>query len=407
MRVLNPYACGLDIHKDTIVGCVVTPIAKEIRTFGTMTKDLLHLLDWIKGHNCTVVAMESTGVYWKPIYNVLECTDLDLMIVNAQHIKAVPGRKTDVKDAEWICDLLRHGLLRGSFIPSREQRELRELVRYRRSLVEERTREVNRLQKVLEGANIKLGSVASSVVGVSGRLMIEAMISGETDAASLAKLAKGKLKEKRDQLEYALMGVVGPHQKLMWELQLKHLDFIDEQIKVLDEEISKRLDPFEEDLLRIMTIPGVGRRTAEHLVAELGLDMSRFPSADHVASWAGMTPGHKESAGKKKSAKMRKGNKYLRSTLVETGHAIGRKKDSNFLTSKYHRLASRKGKNRAAVAIGHGVIKIVYHILKNKEAYQELGADYFDKRREETLVRRAVKKLKTLGYEVDLQKSSA
>jgi transposase len=407
MRVLNPYACGLDIHKDTIVGCVVTPIAKEIRTFGTMTKDLLHLLDWIKGHNCTVVAMESTGVYWKPVYNVLECTDLDLMIVNAQHIKAVPGRKTDVKDAEWICDLLRHGLLRGSFIPSREQRELRELVRYRRSLVEERTREVNRLQKVLEGANIKLGSVASSVVGVSGRLMIEAMISGETDAASLAKLAKGKLKEKRDQLEYALMGVVGPHQQLMWELQLKHLDFIDEQIKVLDEEVSKRLAPFEEDLLRIMTIPGVGRRTAEHLVAELGLDMSRFPSADHVASWAGMTPGHKESAGKKKSTKMRKGNKYLRSTLVETGHAIGRKKDSNFLTSKYHRLASRKGKNRAAVAIGHGVIKIVYHILKNKEAYQELGADYFDKRREETLVRRAVKKLKTLGYEVDLQKSSA
>lgn len=372
-----------------------------------MTKDLLHLLDWIKGHRCTVVAMESTGVYWKPVYNVLECTDLNLMIVNAQHIKAVPGRKTDVKDAEWICDLLCHGLLKGSFIPSRDQRELRELVRYRRSLVEERTREVNRLQKVLEGANIKLGSVASSVVGVSGRLMIEAMIAGETDAASLAKLAKGKLKEKRDQLEYALMGVVGPHQQLMWELQLKHLDFIDEQIKVLDQEVSKRLSPFEEDLLRIMTIPGVGRRTAEHLVAELGLDMSRFPSADHAASWAGMTPGHKESAGKKKSAKMRKGNKYLRSTLIETGHAIGRKKDSNFLTSKYHRLASRKGKNRAAVAIGHGVIKIVYHILKNKETYQELGADYFDKRREETLVRRAVKKLKTLGYEVDLQKPSA
>lgn len=407
MKVLNPYSCGLDIHKDTIVGCVVTPIAKEIRTFGTMTKDLLHLLDWIKGHSCTVVAMESTGVYWKPIYNVLECSDLDLMIVNAQHIKAVPGRKTDVKDAEWICNLLRHGLLRGSFIPSREQRELRELVRYRRSLVEERTREVNRLQKVLEGANIKLGSVASSVVGVSGRLMIEAMIDGETDSASLSKLAKGKLKEKRDQLEYALMGIVGPHQKLMWKLQLKHLDFIDEQIKVLDQEVLKRLAPFEEDLLRIMTIPGVGRRTAEHLVAELGLDMDRFPSADHAASWSGMTPGHNESAGKKKSAKVRKGNKYLRSTLVETGHAIGRKKEANFLTSKYHRLASRKGKNRAAVAIGHGVIKIVYHILKNKETYQELGPDYFDKRREETLVKRAVKKLKTLGYEVDLQKTSA
>lgn len=407
MKVMVPYACGLDIHKDKIVGCIITPTKKEIRTFGTMTHDLLHLLDWIKGHHCTDVAMESTSVYWKPVYNVLECVDLNLLIVNAQHIKAVPGRKTDVKDAEWIADLLRHGLLKASFIPSRDQRELRELVRYRRSLVEERTREVNRLQKVLEGANIKLGSVASSVVGVSGRMMIEAMINGETDPAKLAQLAQGNLKKKKDQLEYALMGIIGPHQQLMWELQLKHLDFIDEQIKCLDKEVEKRLSIHDEDIELLMTIPGVGRRSAEHLLAELGTNMDRFPSGDHMASWAGMTPGHRESAGKKKPAKTRKGNKYLRSTLVEVGHCIGRKKEPNFLTSKYHRIASRRGKNRAAIAIGHAVIKIVYHLLKKRETYQDLGADYFDKRREETLVRRAVKKLKTLGYEVDLQKTSA
>lgn len=305
MRVLVEYACGLDIHKDSIVGCVITPTSKEIRTFETMTHDLLNLLDWSKGHHCTDVAMESTGVYWKPVYNLLECVDLNLFVVNAQHIKAVPGRKTDVKDAEWIADLLRHGLLSGSYIPSRDQRELRELVRYRRSLVEERTREVNRLQKVLEGANIKLGSVASSVVGVSSRLMIEAMISGEKDPAKLAQLAKGRLKEKKDQLEYALTGIIGPHQQLMWELQLKHLDFIDEQIERLDEEVARQLSPTEEDIERIMTIPGVGRRSAEHLIAEIGTNMGRFPSADHLASWAGMTPGHNESAGKKKPSKIR------------------------------------------------------------------------------------------------------
>ncbi|MFT4417323.1 IS110 family transposase [Fredinandcohnia humi] len=407
MRVMVEYACGLDIHKDSIVGCVLTPTTKEIRTFGTMTHDLLNLLDWIKGHHCTDVAMESAGVYWKPVYNVLECVNLNLLVVNAQHIKAVPGRKTDVKDAEWIADLLRHGLLKSSFIPSRDQRELRELVRYRRSLIEERTREVNRLQKVLEGANIKLGSVASSVVGVSSRMMIEAMISGETDPAKLAQLALGRLKEKKDQLEYALTGIIGHHQQLMWELQLKHLDFLDEQIERLDEEVAKRLSPSEEDIKRIMTIPGIGRRSAEHLIAEIGTNMDRFPSAEHIASWAGMTPGHNESAGKKKSAKTRKGNKYLRSTLIEVGHAIGRKKkEPNFLTSKYHRIASRRGKNRAAVAVGHAILKIIYHLLKKKETYQDLGADYFDKRREETLVRRAIKKLKTLGYDVDLKPSA-
>ncbi|MFD0872544.1 IS110 family transposase, partial [Paenibacillus residui] len=381
MQVVYPHCCGLDVHKKTVTACAITPKGKEIQTFSTMTDDLIQMADWIKSHHCTHVAMESTGVYWKPIFNLLELEELHIMVVNAQHIKAVPGRKTDVKDAEWIADLLRHGLLQGSFIPKREQRELRELVRYRRSLIDERSREVSRIQKVLEGANIKLSSVATDILGVSGRAMIEAMIEGVEDSRKLAELAKARLKNKKGDLERALRGLIGPHQKLMLETQLKHIDFLDEQIANLDEEVKERMLPFEEDLERLDTIPGVGRRTAEQLLAEIGTNVEeQFPSAAHLCSWAGMAPGNNESAGKRKSGRTRKGNKKLRATLVEAARSAARTKNT-YLSAQYQRIASRRGANRAAVAVGHTILTIAYHLLTRKENYIELGADFYDQRR--------------------------
>src|SRR5690606_17976274 len=296
--------------------------------------------DWIKSHGITHVAMESTGSYWKPVYNLLEMEQIETLVVNARHIKHVPGRKTDVKDAEWIAGLLRHGLLHGSYIPRREQRELRELVRYRRSLIEERAREVNRIQKVLEGANIKLSSVASDVLGKSGRAMIEAMIAGEENPELLSELAQRRLKNKKEDLKRALNGLMGNHQKLMLAAQLRHIDYLDEEIGRLDEEIKRRMLPFEEDLELLDTIPGVARRTAETIVAEIGTNMDQFPSAAHLCSWAGLCPGQNESAGKRKSGKTRKGNKKLRSTLVEAARAAGRTKNT-YLSSQYHRIAAR------------------------------------------------------------------
>jgi transposase len=301
MDVVYSHVCGLDVHKKTVVTCIITPDEKEIRTFSTMTDDLLQMVDWIKSKGCTHAAMESTGSYWKPVYNLLETEEIQTLVVNAQHIKHVPGRKTDVKDAEWIASLLRHGLLRGSFIPPRDQRELRELIRYRRSLIEERAREVNRIQKVLEGANIKLSSVASDILGKSARAMIEALIAGNVDPESLSELALRRLKNKKADLQRALKGLIGPHQRLMLQTQLRHVDELDALIQQLDEEIKRRMLPFEEDLERLDTIPGVARRTAEQIVAETGTDMSRFPSAAHLCSWAGLAPGNNESAGKRKS----------------------------------------------------------------------------------------------------------
>lgn len=309
MEVLIERCCGLDVHKRSITACIITPKGKEIRTFSTMTRNLIELVDWVKSSRCSHVAMESTGDYWKPIYNLLEVEDLQPMVVNAQHIKAVPGRKTDVKDAEWITRLLRHGLVKGSFIPNKEQRELREIVRYRRSIIEERTREVNRLQKVLEGGNIKLSSVASNVLGVSGRNMLEAMIKGEKDASVLADFAQKKLKAKKDQLKLALEGRLGTHQLYMIEKQLAHIDYINELMNELDTEIEKRMIPFKDDLKLLDSIPGVGKRTAEQIIAEVGADMTRFPTPGHLCSWAGMTPGHDESAGKRSRLRREKGIK--------------------------------------------------------------------------------------------------
>lgn len=405
MEVVYPLCCGLDVHKRNITACVITPRERELRSFGTMTEDLLALGDWLASKEVTHVAMEGTGSFWKPVYNLLEGA-FEVLVVNAHHIKAVPGRKTDLKDAEWIASLLRHGLLKASYIPSRDQRELRELVRYRKSIIRERSSELNRIQKVLEGANIKLASVASDVLGRSGRAMLEAMVTGTRDPKVLARLAQGKLRAKQADLEKALTGMVGDHQRMILEAQLRHVDFLDEEIKLLSAEIARRLAPFVEALERLDTIPGVGRQTAEAIVAEIGMDMSRFPSSDHLASWAGMCPGLNESAGKRKSGRTRKGSPWLRECLVEAGRA-GARTRGTYLGAQYKRIAARRGANRAAMAVGHTILVIVYHILHLPgTVYKELGADYFDRRNKETTARRAVKRLERLGYRVTLETAS-
>ena len=402
MDVLYTHCCGLDVHKKNVVACALTPEGKEIRTFSTMTEDLIALGDWLKAKGCTHVAMESTASYWKPIYNLLELEGFHVMVLNAKHIKNVPGRKTDVKDAEWIAGLLQHGLLQGSYIPNREQRELRELIRYRRSMIDERAREINRIQKVLEGANIKLSSVTTDILGKSGRTMIEAMIQGQENPQALSELAKGKLKSKKTDLQKAMHGFMGDHQKLMLETQLRHIDFLDEIIAKLDEEVKARMLPFEEDLELLDTIPGVGRRTAEQILAEAGTDMNQFPSAAHLCSWAGVAPGSNESAGKRKSGKAKKGNQKLRSALVEAARAASRTKDT-YLASQYHRIAARRGANRAALAVAHSILTIVYHILKRRQPYIELGANYYEERKRQIVVKQSIKKLEVLGYKVTVE----
>jgi transposase len=398
------------VHKRTIAACLIVPgmgsvPQKEIRTFGTMTEDLLELTDWLAAAGCTHVAMESTGVYWKPIYNLLEATFTPLL-VNARHIKTVPGRKTDLKDCEWIADLLRHGLLRGSFVPERPQRELRELGRYRTTLVQERSAEVSRLQKTLEGANIKLASVATDIMGKSGRQMLRALIEGSTDTSAMAQLAVGKLRAKIPQLERALRGCSGAHQRFLIAQQLAHIDFLEETIEQLSAEIAERMRPLEEALERLETIPGVGRRTAEAILVEIGADMSRFPTAGQLASWAGMCPGNNQSGGKRRGGKTSKGDPWLRAALVEAAHAAGRRRNT-YLSAQYRRLASRRGKKRAAVAVGHTILVIAYHLLERSCDYEELGGDYFDKRDRQFVERRLVRRLEGLGYKVSLDPVAA
>jgi transposase len=410
MEVVNERCCGLDIHKQTVVACVIVPGSgrqphKQIRTFGTMTDDLLELADWLAECQVTHVAMESTGVYWKPIWNLLE-DQVELLLVNAHHVKQVPGRKTDVKDCEWLAYLLRHGLLRASFVPDRPQRELRELTRYRTSLIRERSAEINRVQKTLEGANIKLGDVASNVLGVSGRQILTALVSGTADPTMLADLARGKLRSKLPQLQRALVGQFGPHQRFLLAQQLAHLDALDELIEQLNTEVEQRLRPFEDALNRLDSIPGVGRRTAETIVAEIGLDMTRFPTAAHLASWAGMCPGNNESAGKRKSGKTRKGDAWLRTALIEAAHASSRARHT-YLGALYHRLITRRGKKKAVVAIGHTILVIAYHLLRDAVEYADLGPRYFDERDEQHVTRRLVHRLEALGYSVQLERSAA
>lgn len=406
MEVVYPRCCGLDLHKRTLTACLITPGPhgqphKTLRTFGTMTPDLLALADWLAEAGCTHVAMESTGVYWKPVWNLLE-EQFTLLLVNAQHSKAVPGRKSDVQDCAWIAELLRHGLLRGSFVPARPERELRELTRYRTSLVRERSAEVNRLQKTLEGANIKLASVASEVTGVSGRAMLEQLVAGEADAQVLAALAKGQLRTKRGALERALAGRFGAHQRFLVARQLAHIEFLEEQIAQVSAEIAERLRPFEDQIQRLDGIPGVGRWTAEIILAEIGTDMTRFPSAGHLASWAGMCPGSHESGGKRSSGRTRKGSPWLRVSLTEAAYAAGRRRGT-YLADQYHRLVRRRGRKKAAVAVGHSILVIVYHLLSTGQDYQDLGPDYLANRNRATEERRLIRRLERLGNKVTVE----
>jgi transposase len=405
MQVIYERCCGLDVHKKTVVACRVTPgpdgrPQQELRSFRTMTGSLLELRDWLEAAGVTHVAMESTGVYWRPVYNLLE-DGFTVLVVNAQHIKAVPGRKTDVRDAEWIAQLLQHGLLQGSFIPDRPQRELRDLTRYRSTLIRERAREIQRLQKTLEDTNLKLASVVSDITGVSARAMLEALLAQETDPTRLAALAKGRLREKREELEQALVGVVRPHHRFMLAEQLSHLDYLDEAIARVDGEVEARLTPFARELELLDAIPGVSRRVAQVLLAEIGGDLSRFASAAHLASWAGMCPGYRESAGKRASGKTRKGSPWLRATLVEAAHGAARSRGT-YLAAQYRRLAARRGSKKAAVAVGHSILTIAYHLLTRGEVYHDLGANYFDQRDQQAVQRRLVSRLERLGYQVNL-----
>ncbi len=397
MQVEHTHCAGLDVHKKTVVAAIMVPNRKEARTFETMTSDLLALTDWLLSFGVIQVAMESTGEYWKPIYNILE-ENFEVLLVNARHIKQIPGRKTDVMDAEWIAELLQHGLLRGSFIPPVGQRELRELTCHRTNFVRERATLVNRVQKTLESANIKLGNVASNVMGVSGRAMLEALINGTSSPAEMAELAKGRLREKRQQLDKALEGRVKPHHRFVLSELLCQVDNLDESIARFDAEIEKYCRPLEEAVELLDAIPGVARRVAEVIVSEIGSDMSRFPTAAHLAAWAGVAPGNNESAGKRYSGTTRHGDRALTGALVQAAHAATHARN-NYLSAQYHRLAGRRGKKRAIVAVAHSILVIAYHIVQSKQPYRDLGADYFDRRRPAAAATRLLKRLQQLGYD--------
>jgi transposase len=401
MPVMYERCAGVDVPKKTVVACVLTPERHEIRTFGTMTAALLALADWLLTCGCTHVAIESTGDYWKPVFNILAGT-CEVVLVHAQHVKAVPGRQTAVKEAAWLAELLPHGLWRARVIPPVAQRELRDLTRYRSTFIRERVTLINRVPKLVEDANIKLASVASDIMGVSGRAMLAALLAGYTDPQALADLAKGRLRTKRALLAQALEGRVKPqHRFVLTELWCQ-IDGLDETIARVDAQSQALYGPFEAAVGRLDTIPGGARHTADMLVAEIGTDMRRFPGADHLAAGAGVAPGHPESAGKRTSGKTRKGHRFLRTTLVQAAHAAARTKHT-YLSAQYRRLASRRGKKRAVLAVAHALLVIAYDMLQRKEPYRDAGADFFDRLQPEDTARRLVKRLEHLGYHVTLQ----
>jgi transposase len=366
-----------------------------------MTADLLALADWLQAAGCTPVAMESTGGYWKPIYTLREDA-VTLLLVNAQHLKTVRGGTTEVKGAQWIAELLRHGLLRASCLPDHAQRELRERTRYRTALIRERSAEVHRLQKVLEGATSTLASVASTVVGISGRAMLAALSAGQTASAQMADVARGRLRKKLPALERALEGHMGSHQRFLLAQQVAHLDSLQTMIERVSAQSAERLRPYEALLVRLQTIPGVGRRTAEVLLAELGVDLSRFPRAAHLASWAGVCPGNQVSAGKRSSGKARKGNPWLRAVLVEAAQSAGRGKDS-YLAAQYRRLTVRRGRKRAALAVAHTLLVIVSHLLTREQDDRDLGSSYCEERDRQAVQRRLIQRLEAMGLQVTVE----
>ena len=399
MDIVYERVCGLDIHKDIIAACMIKKGRRERKQFGTMTDDLLQLSAWLIENDCQMTAMESTGSYWKPIYNILEAENVPVIIANAQHIKAVPGRKTDVKDSEWIADLLRHGLVNASFVPPRELRDLRELVRYRKSLIQERAREFNRIQKVLEGANIKLGSIISNIDGKSGCAIVDAIIGGETDPKKLANFAKGSLRKKQDILGRSLTGLINDHLRNILFLMRRHVRCLDELIETTDLQIYSYLTAENDVLERLMTIPGVGQKSAEVIVSEIGTDMSQFPSARHLASWAGICPGNNESAGKRYSGRIRKANNNLKTTLAQCAK-VNALKRGTYLNAQYYRIAARRGPNRATIAVAHTILIIAYHIIKDGTVYHELGDNYFDELKKDAILNRSLRRIEALGYDV-------
>ena len=406
MEAIYPCVAGLDVHQKVIVACrrrliEAGQVESEVEKFGTTTRELQRLSTWLSEGEVKQVAMESTGVLWQPVWHVL-CEAFTLVLVNAQHLKKVPGRKTDVTDAEWIAQCMQCGLLRGSFVPKEEIRQWRDLTRQRTKLLDQRTSVINRIHKTLEGCNIKLSAVASDVMGVSGRAMLQALSEGEQDAETLAGLARGTLKNKYAALVESLEGHVNEHQQWLLQHLLKQVSFVEEEIAAYDERIEALMRPFEAALARLDTIDGVGRRTAEVLLAEIGPEMAQFPDADHLTSWAGMSPGNHESAGKRQKVRTPRGNKWLRRALIEAAHAGGRKKNS-YLAAQLNRLTMRRGKKRAAVAVGRTILIAAYHLLKEEVEYKDLGGDYFAQRDAEKNKRRWIKQLEQLGYEVELK----
>lgn len=406
MEVLYACCCGIDVHAKMLVACLMKAGRKEVRTFSTMTEDLLRLLDWLTQVECKHVAIESTGVYWRPVFNILEGA-LDVLLTNARDAKGYKARKTDVIDAEWLADLLRHGLLKPSFIPPLPIREVRDLTRYRESLVRERTTLANRIQKLIESANIKLGQVASDALGASGKRMLRALAAGQTDAEQRSYLAQGVLKRKQPQLQQALEGRVTQAQRwILTELLDQYeqaeaaLQRVAERIR---QEVDKSADPFAPDAIKLLdTIPGVGETVAQIMVAEVGVDMEQFPSADHLASWVGMCPGNNESAGKRRSGKTTKGSRYLRAALVQAAWAASHQKET-YLAAQYKRLVKRMGKKKALIAVGRSIRGIAYHVLQTRRPYQELGSDYFMRRNVDKQRKRLIRQLESLGVKVTIE----
>lgn len=406
MDTLYSRCAGIDVHKGNVVVCVRCSerpgkVFEEVRTFSTMTGTLLALSDWLGEHGVTHVAMESTGVYWKPVFNILE-GNVQVILVNAEHIKQVPGRKTDVKDCQWIAQLLQHGLLKASFVPPEPIRELRDLTRQRTQLIQQRSAVANRIQKVLEDANVKLASVATDVLGASGWDMLEALIAGETDPRKLAELARKRLRAKIPALQEALQGRVTDHHRFLLRLHLDQVKQLDELIGRLGTRIEESLAPFADAQDRLRTIPGVNQRVAETVLAEIGTNMEQFPSEDHLASWAGMCPGNNESAGKRRSGRITKGNRWLKRILVQAAWAASHT-TGTYLAAQYRRLAKRRGRKRALVAVGHTLLVIIYHVLKRGTTYAELGADFLDRLAPERLTRQLIKRLESLRHKVTLE----
>lgn len=400
MEVVYQRCCGIDVHKKMIVACFRDGRKKELREFGTLTSDLRELTNWLLEEKCEMIAMESTASYWKPLYNLFELSGLPAMVVNAQHMKSLPGRKTDMKDAEWISDLLQHGLLRASFIPDRDQRELREVSRYRKSLIEERSRELNRLQKMLEGGNIKLGSMLTHINGKSGRKFLELLLSGEEiSLEAVDKLRNYQLHSSAEELLQSLDGFLSPLQRKLLRSILDHIDDMTRRIADIDKIIKEYMKEYEDAVKALEEIPGVGEVGAQTIISEIGVDMSRFPTASHLCSWAGVAPGNNESAGKRRSGRTTKGNITLKTTLIQCAHGASKRKGT-FFYAQYQRIKMRRGSKIAAMAVAHSILVAVYHMLKDNVPFYDLGSDFYNKFNREKKIRPYLNKLSELGYDL-------